>query len=115
MNQLDMFIDSNPFAKRIGLNVARRNRDAGIRRVSDNNREFLAVMRAVAKEICQKRGWVCADDLRAWAKANNIEPTHYNAFGAILTVKEFTPGEYIVSRQPQGHANRIRKWVLRSA
>ena len=114
MNQLDMFIDSSPFAKRIGLEIARQKRDTGIKQVSANNRDFLEKMRSAAKQICREKGWVCSDDLRAYADANRLYPSHYNVFGAILTTKEFVLGEYIVSRQPQGHANRIRRWTLRA-
>ena len=94
---------------------ARHQRDKGMKRVAGNNAEWLLDMRHVAKDICRQKGWVCSDDLRAWSDAHGRFPTHYNAFGTILTVKEFIPGEYIVSRQPQGHANRIRKWVLRKS
>ena len=119
MNQLDMF---PPFGLQsatggnypASLNLARRKRDAGIKQVSANNREFLTVMRDFAKQICREKGWVCSDDLREWAHGHNLKPTHYNAFSVILTTKDFIPGEYIVSRQPQGHANRVRRWTLRA-
>src|SRR3990167_3688619 len=112
MNQL-----SFPIAPSWGavhnLTRARQERDKGIKRVSENNSEFLTIMRQVAKDICRQKGWVCSDDLRAWADANRLYPTHYNAWGVIFTKKEFVPGEYIVSKQPLGHCNRVRKWVLR--
>ena len=132
MNQLDMFnqgwkpLDIEELNRQTGayivrgpiqpdLDVACQKRDDGIRRVSDNNREFLDIMRSVAKQICLVKGWVCSDDLREHADRHGLKPNHYNAWGAILTTKEFTPGEYIVSKQPQGHANRVRKWVLRDS
>ena len=116
--QLDMFAIPfrwNASSSAPDLKLARRNRDAGIRRVSGNNREFLVAMRSAAKQICCEKGWVCSDDLRAYADRNRIWPSHPNAWGVVLTVKEFIPGEYIVSRQPQGHANRVRRWTLRAA
>ena len=92
---------------------ARGERDKGMKRVAANNREFLIIMRDFARQICREKGWVCADDLREWAHGHNLKPTHYNAFGTILTAKEFIPGEYIVSKQAQGHCNRVRVWRLK--
>ncbi len=110
MNQIPLFAVP-PVGQ--SLQRARRERDKGIKRVSANNAEFLKLAREAAKTICQRKGWVCSDDIRAWSDANGIRPSHFNAFGAVLTTKEFTPGEYIVSKQVQGHANRVRRWVLR--
>ena len=92
---------------------ARQARDKGMKRVAGNNAEWLLDMRHVARDICRQKGWVCSDDLREWSDAHGRYPTHYNAFGTILTAKEFIPGEYIVSKQAQGHMNRIRRWTLR--
>ena len=92
---------------------ARQARDKGMKRVAGNNTEWLLDMRHVARDICRQKGWVCSDDLREWSDAHGRYPTHYNAFGTILTAKEFIPGEYIVSKQAQGHMNRIRRWTLR--
>ena len=123
MNQLDMFtvfttvgntVTVNTVPRITSIEIARQKRDAGIKQVSANNREFLDIMRAVAKQICWVKGWVCSDDLREHADCHGIKPTHYNAWGAVLTVKEFIPGKYVVSKQPQGHANRVRRWTLRA-
>jgi len=96
----------------LSLDTARRLRDSGIARVSANNADWLKAVREVARKICREKGWVCADDLREWCAANDFHPTHYNAYGAVFSGKQFVPGEYIVSAQPQGHANRVRRWRL---
>lgn len=108
--QLEMFA---PSAVGQDLARARRERDKGIKKVSNNNATFLETMRGVARLICHQKGWVCSDDLRAWCDARKFYPSHFNAYGAILTKHEFVPGEYIVSHQVQGHGNRIRKWTLK--
>src|SRR3990167_4809043 len=95
------------------LTRARQERDKGIKRVAGNNAIWLDRMRNVATMFCHQKGWVCADDLRAWCDQYSFYPTHPNAFGAIFTKKEFVPGEYIVSKQPLGHCNRVRKWRLK--
>ena len=118
MNQLNMFDMYTPVHvtkwTTDDLKLARQKRDTGIKQVSANNREFLIKMRAAAKQICREKGWVCADDLRAYSDSIRCWPSHQNAWGAVLTLKEFVPGEYIVSKQPQGRANRIRRWTLRA-
>ena len=93
--------------------VARQQRDKGMKRVAGKNKEWLEDIRHVAKDICLMKGWVCSDDLRAWSDAHGRYPTHYNAFGTILTTKKFIPGEFIVSNQVQGHCNRVRVWRLK--
>ena len=118
--QLDMFDrftnakDWNAFVPP-AIQVARQKRDKGLKQVAGNNETFLKTMRGVARDICRTQGWVSADQLRAWADMNGVTPNHHNAWGVVLTTKEFVPGEYITSSQPQGHANRIRRWTLKSA
>lgn len=108
--QLDMFDTGNTM-----LRQARQRRDNGMKQVAGHNETFLETMRDVARSICRTQGWVSADHLRAWAEVNGIKPNHHNAWGTVLTTMEFVPGEYITSEQPQGHANRIRRWTLKSA
>ena len=120
MNQLDMFsplsalVKSDHWNRAVNLTVARQKRDAGIKKVAGKNKAFLDLMRPVARDICRIQGWVSSNELRAWADMNGVAPNHYNAWGAVLTTKEFVPGEYIVSEQPQGHCNRVRRWTLRA-
>ena len=96
------------------LFTARRARDRGINRVSSKNATFLETMRGVARMICRQKGSVTADDLRVWAARNGIQPSHANAWGAIFHRSEFEPGEFVVSKQIQGHSNRIRLWRLKT-
>ena len=97
----------------LDLFAARRGRDRGIARVAAKNGTFLETMRGVARMICRQKGSVTADDLREWADRNGIQPSHQNAWGAVFHHSEFEPGEFVVSRQVQGHSNRIRLWRLR--
>ena len=96
------------------LFTARRNRDRGIARVASKNRDFLETMRFVARLFCKEKGSVTADDLREWAARNGIQPSHANAWGAVFHRSEFEPGEFVVSKQIQGHSNRIRLWRLKT-
>ena len=98
----------------LNLPLARRKRGEGITKVSNNNKEWLLDVRHVARDICCTKGWVCADDLRQWADLYRRYPSHPNCWGAVFSGKQFIPGEYIVSKQPQGHCNRIRVHRLRN-
>ena len=101
-------------AAQLDLFAARRNRDAGIRQVSDNNREFLSVMRAAAKQICREKGWVCSDDLRAYADARGCYPNHKNAWGAVFKCADFETDGMMMSAQVSGRGNRIFRWKLKT-
>lgn len=98
------------------LNLALKNRDTGIARVTCANATFIETMRSVARMIARKQGTVTADDLREYvAEHPEIErPTSHNAYGAIFRCKDFRPVGYVVSRQPQGHGNRVMRWALSS-
>ncbi len=98
------------------LFTARRRRDAGIARVSNKNATFLETLRSVARMICRQKGYVTSDDLREWVSQHPEigEPSHYNVYGAVFHRSEFEPGEFVVSKQVQGHSNRIRLWRLKT-
>ena len=116
MNQINMLYP-NPHVTEWtndDLKLARRKRDAGIRRVSDNNREFLAAMRSFAKEICRQKGWVCADDLRDYSDRIRCFPSHQNAWGAIFKCVDFEADGMMMSAQVSGRGNRIFRWKLKN-
>ena len=117
MNQLSFpiepsWVESRNWHDDRRITRARQERDNGIKKVSENNHEFLTILRQQARIICHQKGWVCSDDLREWADRNGLKPSHPNCWGAVFN-KDFIPGEYIVSKQVQGHCNRIKKWVLK--
>jgi hypothetical protein len=72
----------------------------------------LGQARALAVVICQKRGSVTADDVRA------ILPiplgVHPNVMGAVFNSPLFECIGWQRSEQPQRHANRIAVWRLRN-
>jgi len=100
------------------LEAALAAREEGVKKVASKNATFIETMRGVARLICHRQGTVTADDLKAWAAANDMQPTHYNAYGAIFCSKawkaEFEFVRYVKSRQVQGHGNLIREWRLRN-
>jgi hypothetical protein len=95
------------------LALALHERDKGVRRVASKNGTFLETMRGVARLICRQKGSVTADDLREWAGKHGIEPTHYNAWGAVFLCDDFYSDGRTKSNQKQGHGNDIRIWKLR--
>lgn len=96
------------------LQLALSIRDRGIEQVSLNNASFLETMRGVARMICREKGEVTADDLREWADANHVEPSHPNCWGAVFHKSQFEFVRFTRSRLPQGHGNRQIVWRLKS-
>lgn len=97
------------------IDIARKLRDKGIKQVSDANAAWLETLREAARTVCREKGRVTADDLRTWCDANRYWPTHPNAYGAILTKREFVPGEFIQSTQAQRRGGHVRVWRLKIA
>jgi len=97
----------------LDLLAGQKARDNGIDQVSSNNEWFLQTMRDVAAQICMARGTTTADDLRAYAEVNGIEPTHPNAWGAVFKNKMFVSCGMRPSEQVARHGNMIRVWRLR--
>ena len=92
------------------LAEARKQRDEGIRRVAENNAEFLEAARGTARLIAQGKGEVTADDVR---KGCPLAPIHHNAWGAVFKTKEFEwTGRFAQSALVQGHGNLQRIWRL---
>ena len=95
------------------LPQARTERDKGIARVSGTNANFLIAARAMAYRLMVQIGEITADDVRRECERQGIEPSHYNAWGAVFKDPRFVPtGAYRQSANVQGHGNRIRVWGL---
>ena len=106
-NQMDL-----PLPDFFDAERAEEAKEAGIRRVADNNEEFLEHARIDAMLICARKGTVTADDLR---EVCLVRPLHYNAWGAVFRCKDFEPtGEVRQSKLVQGHGNLQRVWRLAS-
>ena len=92
-------------------------RDKGISRVKAKNSDFVETMRAVARRLARNKDdrVITADDLREWLKQHPEigEPSHYNCFGAIFSKnKDFEFSGFTISKQKQGHGNRLIRWRL---
>lgn len=89
-------------------------KNAGIKRVSENNEEFLEMMRKEARRIARAEGNCSTDELHKFSEKMDIYPKHPNAFGAIFYEgSEWFPVGYKKSTRPQAHARVIRTWALR--
>lgn len=95
----------------LDLSAGRKERDYGLDRVGFNNQPFLRLMRAVARRIALRRGWVTTDDLREYAKENNVVPSHPNAWGAIFRSSEWKCVGRRRSRVVSNHAREVRVWT----
>jgi hypothetical protein len=94
----------------LSLTQGRILKEEGLDSVSENNKAFLALMRAEARRLADQRGWVTSDDLRVYASQLNLEPTHQNAWGAVFKGPRWKVVGRRKSAVPQGHAREIKIW-----
>jgi hypothetical protein len=90
-----------------------RQRDAGVKRVTTNNAEWVRWMRKQAKQDAYLLGGVHIDQLRAYAKALDYYPDSPNAWGAIFREKGWRKtGEYRASKvaSNHGHVSPVWEW-----
>ena len=85
-------------------------KDAGIKKVSAHNSEWLAHARRMARLHLWLNDTVDADWLR---NAMLWEPTHPNAWGAVFKSGEFEPCGWKASTTPSCHGRMIRVWRLK--
>jgi hypothetical protein len=77
------------------------------------NEEFLEQVRMFARQHARKHGSVTTDDLHEHANTVGIEPTNYNAWGAVFAGGDWQPIGRIASRRPASHGRHIRIWGLK--
>lgn len=94
-----------------GMSAGEELRDQGLEQASRGNQEFLLWARKQAREIAAQHGRVTTDDLRARAAEAGIEPSHYNAWGAVFRTPEWRQVGWQISRRPVAHARYVRVWV----
>lgn len=103
----------------LDLSLALEHKQRGVRKAAARNATYIETMRGIARLVGQHQAVFCADDLRLEAARRGIEPTHYNAIGALFASpqwkEEFEFVGYTKSKQVQGHGNLIRTWRLRAA
>jgi hypothetical protein len=78
--------------------------------VEGHNRYFMETMREEAKRISHEVGHVTSDDLRIYAGARGIEPTHPNCWGAIFRVPSWRVVGRTKSYISSNHTREIRIW-----
>lgn len=95
------------------LTLGESLRDSGIKRVSDNNREWLEEMRTEARWQCALYGHVTIDELREHAHRLGWAPEHPNAWGAVFKQKCWECIGCKKSRIASNHAREVRVWRLK--
>lgn len=89
-------------------------RESGQDRVESHNREFVAQMRIIAKQICKERGTVSTDDLRRYADAHGIVPPHFKAYSVIFRGKDWAFVAWKPSEIPSNNGRRIAIYTFSS-
>lgn len=98
---------------RINLKKALKERDEGIAKVAGKNGTFISTGRGIARLVYRRKGYVTMDQVRPILERRGLRPTHHNAYGAIFRSGEFKPIGYTVSKQVQGHGNKVLKWKVK--
>jgi hypothetical protein len=90
---------------------SRSARNLGIERVASRNVEFLRRCREFALAVCISSGSVTIEDVRDFARAQGLVPTHPNAWGAVFKTADFEPVGYHVNTIESAHARTVRRWA----
>ena len=93
----------------MSLKEGRSLRDQGLKRVAENNQEFIEAARGTAMLIAKAKGTVTADDVREGCP---IEPLHPNAWGAVFKKGFKFTGQYRQSHAASRHGGIQRVWEL---
>ena len=96
------------------LSLAIKAKELGISRVRAKNSVFVETGRGIARMLCRRYGKGTAMEVRKELDARGLKPTHFNAYGAIWSTKEFECIGTTRSTLEQGHSNEIKVWRLRS-
>ncbi len=100
--------------KQIGFDfeAGKARKEDGLDRVEEHNERFVDVMRRHAEYIAGFYGSVTSDDLRWYARVNNIAPEHPNAWGSIFRGPQWVCVGRTKSKLKSNHAREIRVWAL---
>ncbi len=96
-------------ALQLGLGL----RDQGLDQVESHNLSWVEQMRRQARKVCMMKGHVTTDDLRDFADAEDLQPTHQNAWGSIFRGKHWKPVGRCRSTRAAAHGRTIITWVWR--
>jgi hypothetical protein len=83
---------------------------AGIQRVIENNADYVAEARLMARRVAEARGYVSSDDIQElfppppWA--------HHNVMGAVFADPMFKPVKFVRSSRPSAHGRMIRLYKV---
>jgi hypothetical protein len=103
--------EDGPMSVQEGL----RRKQEGRLRVEGRSLGFLRIMRSYARSVSSRRGRVTCDDLREFAKKNNIQPHHPNVWGSIFRGNNWVFIGWTTSRVSSNHARENRVWRSRGS
>lgn len=95
------------------LPLGEKLRDDGVKQVSEHNKAFISCMRAIADYLINRDGQTTTDDLRMYAEAHDIKPSHHNAWGCIFREKKYKAIGHIKSIYASNHAREIKIWTIK--
>ena len=90
-----------------------RLKEEGKDRVEWNNQDFVAAVRAKAREIALENGHVSVDDLHKWADAMGIYPAHKNCWGTVFRGKDWVFVTWVQSTRATARGRWVRAWGVR--
>lgn len=93
------------------LSVGRALRDSQLALFEMRQADFLESCRALAIEVCKRKGSVSINDIRARL---TIPPgVHPSVLGSVFKTKDFFAVGYTEATHPQAHARIVRIYALK--
>lgn len=89
-----------------GLSQGIKRRDAGVKKVSDKNTEWLKEAQRIAKMLVNSRGTVCSDDIHEMFPPPLS--AHPNVMGAVFRGLGLKVVGFKQTSRPSGHGRMIK-------
>ena len=94
------------------LAKGKAGRDAAMSNLEDTRSDWLHAARAIARDIAERKGHVCADDIhRRFPPPSGVDP---RVMGAVFGGKGWVRLGYKQSERPACHARPIPIWGLQT-
>lgn len=95
------------------LTMPTDQKELGLFAVALNNADLLDKARAIARQVSERKGSVCIDDVRSDQRLSGLTPSSPNFWGTLFMCKGWACIGSEPSRIKSNNKRRILRWVWR--
>ena len=94
--------------------IGEARKRSGLKAVRGRNALFVSECRGYARQFAREQGQVSIEDVRRWAEARGLAPSHPNGWGAVFKTPEWRVVGFELSSIPSAHRRRVLIWALKT-